>query len=55
MTMPIIITKYNFISLSFIVTNILVGIIIGPLVIGGIIQILVTFLSLIKNFFQNFS
>ena len=46
MTMPIIITKYNFISLSFIVTNILVGIIIGPLVIGGIIQILVTFLSL---------
>ena len=42
MTMPIIITKYNFISLSFIVTNILVGIIIGPLVIGGIIQILVT-------------
>ena len=46
MTIPIIITKYNFISLSFIVTNILVGIIIGPLVIGGIIQILVTFLSL---------
>ena len=46
MTMPIIIAKYNFISLSFIVTNILVGIIIGPLVIGGIIQILVTFLSL---------
>lgn len=46
MTLPIIIVKYNFISLTFILTNLLIGIVIGPIVIGGFIQIIITFFSL---------
>ncbi len=45
-TLPIIIIKYNFISLNFILTNILVEIVTGPIVMGGFIQILITFISL---------
>lgn len=46
MTFPIIIIKYNMINLSFIITNLLICIVIGPLVIGGFVQIVITFISI---------
>lgn len=46
MTLPIIMAKYNMISTTFIITNILINIVIGPIVMGGFTQIIISFFSL---------
>lgn len=45
MTLPVILVKYNMISVSFIITNLLVNVVIGIIVIGGFIQVIITFFS----------
>ena len=44
-TLPVIIIKYNFFSFNFIITNFLIEIVTGPIVIVGFIQIIITFIS----------
>ena len=44
-TLPVIIIKYNFFSFNFIITNFLIEIVTGPIVIIGFIQIIITFIS----------
>ena len=44
-TLPVIIIKYNFFSFNFIITNFLIEIVTGPIVIIGLIQIIITFIS----------
>lgn len=46
MTLPIIMVKYNMISTTFIITNLLINIVIGPIVMGGFTQIIISFFSL---------
>lgn len=43
---PIIILKYNTIGISFIFTNLLLSIVIGSIVMGGFIQIIISFISI---------
>ena len=43
---PIIIIKYNTIGISFLFTNILLSIVIGSIVMGGFIQIIISFISI---------
>lgn len=43
---PIMIMNFNTIGIGFLITNLLLSFVIGPIVIGGIIQILVSFISI---------
>ena len=44
--MPIMIYNFNTVSLTFIISNVIAGILIGPITIGGFILIIISFINL---------
>lgn len=44
--MPIIVIKFNNLGISFLITNLLLSAVIGAIVMGGFVQILISFISL---------
>lgn len=44
--MPIIMLKFNTLGITFLITNILLNLVIGIIVMGGLVQILISFISM---------